>query len=125
MILSIASKRNAVPLFNWLLLGEVVAHIRVLQIYIASVGCYAVQYGVGYQLPLYSQKPLIRLKLRGYERGAAVLARPMISTRFSGAPDSSPRYKLCLCFVKRVFRISQGTPNRYINEVKFRGSSLG
>ena len=54
-----------VPLFSRLLPGEVVAHVRSFQIYIACAGGYAVQYRVGHQLALYPKVPLVRLELRG------------------------------------------------------------
>lgn len=63
-----------VPLFG-LLLGEAVAHVRPLQIYVARARGDAVQDGVGYQLALDAQVPLVRFQLRGYERGAEALSR--------------------------------------------------
>ena len=53
---------------------EVLAHVRSLQVDVARRRGDAVEDGVGHQLALDAQVPLVGLELRGYERRAAPLA---------------------------------------------------
>lgn len=62
------------PLSSLLLPGEVLAHVRTLQIYVASAGGDAVRDRAGHRLALDAQVPLVGLELRGDGDRAAALA---------------------------------------------------